>query len=60
MKDLRVQGTVITGTVPTLTERNSGYTDLSDITGAAAGPRTDALGERFPRERSSIPPPRAV
>ena len=41
----RVQGTVLTGTVPTLSERNSGYTDLSDlISGQAGAPRTDTLG----------------
>ena len=27
----RVQGTVLTGSVPTLTERNSGFTNLSDL-----------------------------
>lgn len=45
----RVQGTVLNGTVPTLTERNSGFTDLSDlITGQSGAARTDALGRLIP------------
>ena len=45
----RVQGTVLTGTVPTLTERNSGFTDLSDLVTQQSGtPRTDALGRLIP------------
>jgi hypothetical protein len=45
----RVQGTVLNGTVPTLTERNSGFTDLSDlITGQNGAPHTDALGRSLP------------
>lgn len=45
----RVQGTVLPGTVPTLTERNSGFTDLSDlITGQNGAPRTDAVGRSIP------------
>src|SRR6201986_2610508 len=45
----RVQGTVLPGTVPTLTERNSGFTDLSDlITGQNGQPRTDDLGRSIP------------
>jgi hypothetical protein len=45
----RVQGTVLTGSVPTLTERNSGFTNLSDlITGQSGKPRTDALGRSIP------------
>jgi hypothetical protein len=45
----RVQGTVLPGTVPTLTERNSGFTNLSDlITGQSGAPRTDALGRSIP------------
>lgn len=46
----RLQGTILTGSVPTLAERNSGYTDLSDlITGQASSPaRTDALGRSIP------------
>ncbi len=45
----RVQGTVLSGTVPTLTERNSGFTDLSDlITGQSGAPRQDNLGRLIP------------
>jgi hypothetical protein len=49
----RVQGTVLTGSVPTLLERNSGYTDLSDlITGQFVNGQpvlqTDALGRTMP------------
>jgi hypothetical protein len=45
----RVQGTVLPGTVPSLSERNSGFTDLSDlITGQNGAPRTDALGRSIP------------
>ncbi len=45
----RVQGTVLTGTVPTLTERNSGYTNLSDlIIGQSGTARTDNLGRTIP------------
>jgi hypothetical protein len=45
----RVQGTVLTGSVPTLLERNSGYTDLSDLITGQNGPiRTDAEGRKIP------------
>ena len=46
----RVQGTVLTGSVPTLAERASGYTNFQDlITGQANGtPGTDYLGRIFP------------
>jgi Carboxypeptidase regulatory-like domain/TonB dependent receptor len=46
----RIQGTILTGSVPTLSERNSGYTDLSDlITGQSTSPaRPDALGRDIP------------
>jgi hypothetical protein len=52
----RVQGTIQTGAVPTLAERNGGYTNLSDIitqTGAiagcsAAGARCDDLNRVIP------------
>jgi hypothetical protein len=45
----RVQGTVLPGTVPTLAERNSNFTDLSDlITGQNGSPRVDALGRSIP------------
>jgi hypothetical protein len=44
-----VQGTVTTATVPTLTERNSGYSNLSDIiTGQGGTLRTDAVGRQVP------------
>ena len=41
----RVQGTVLTGTVPTAIERNSGFTNLSDL--LAGSPRTDNIGRSF-------------
>src|SRR3954470_17769353 len=42
----RVQGTILTGTVPTTAERASGYTNFQDlITGS---PRLDALGRSIP------------
>ncbi len=41
----RVQGTVLTGTVPTAIERNSGFTNLSDL--LAGSPRTDNVGRSF-------------
>jgi hypothetical protein len=46
----RVQGTISTGSVPTLAERAGGYTDFSDlITGqTASGTLTDALGRTMP------------
>ncbi len=46
----RVQGTILTGSVPTVAERSSGYTDFSDlITGQAnSAPRADALGRIIP------------
>src|ERR1700726_2374638 len=52
----RVQGTIQTGAVPTVAQRNSGYTNLSDIitqTGAiagcsAAGARCDDLNRVIP------------
>src|SRR5213594_3206011 len=43
----RRQGTVLTGTVPTLAERNSGFTDFSDLLGNVGSTRTDALGRTF-------------
>ncbi len=45
----RRQGTVQTGTVPTLAERNSGYTDFSDLITGQSGTSTDALGRTFPK-----------
>jgi hypothetical protein len=46
----RVQGTILTGTVPTDAERASGYTDFQDlITGQSNKPaRADALGRLIP------------
>ena len=45
----RVQGTVLSGAVPTLTERNSGFTNLSDLISQQSGPaRIDALGRSIP------------
>jgi hypothetical protein len=43
----RRQGTVLNGTVPTLAERNSGFTDFSDLLGNVGSTRTDALGRTF-------------
>jgi hypothetical protein len=43
----RRQGTVLTGTVPTLAERNSGFTDFSDLLGQVGSTRTDALSRTF-------------
>src|SRR5947209_15977829 len=45
----RIQGTILTGSVPTVAERNSNYTDLSDlITGQSGAARTDLLGRSLP------------
>jgi hypothetical protein len=46
----RVQGTILTGSVPTDAERASGYTNFQDlITGqSSSAPRTDALGRLIP------------
>jgi Carboxypeptidase regulatory-like domain/TonB dependent receptor len=44
----RVQGTVLTGSVPSLAERSSGYTDLQDLISAQTGTVTDALGRTMP------------
>jgi len=46
----RVQGTILTGSVPTVAERSSGYTNFQDlITGqSSAAPRADALGRIVP------------
>jgi hypothetical protein len=44
-----VQGTVSTASVPTLTERNSGYSNLSDIISGQGGTlRADAVGRQIP------------
>jgi Carboxypeptidase regulatory-like domain/TonB-dependent Receptor Plug Domain len=42
------QGKTYTSTVPTLVERNSGYTNLQDLITLQSGTRTDALGRVFP------------
>src|SRR5712664_1096530 len=47
----RVQGTILTGSVPTLAERNAPggpYTDLSDLITGQSGTQTDALGRTTP------------
>ena len=46
----RVQGTILTGSVPTAAERTSGFTNFQDlITGqSSAAPRLDALGRSIP------------
>jgi len=45
----RVQGTNLTGTVPTALERSSNFTNLSDVlTEHAGAARTDALGRSIP------------
>ena len=44
----RVQGTVLTGSVPTVAERNSGYTNLQDLITGQSGTQTDALGRTMP------------
>jgi hypothetical protein len=44
----RAQGTVLTGSVPTVLERNSGYTNLSDLITGQSGTQTDALGRTIP------------
>ncbi len=41
----RIQGTILQGSVPTLAERNSNFTNLQDlITGQGGNPRKDLLG----------------
>jgi Carboxypeptidase regulatory-like domain/TonB dependent receptor/TonB-dependent Receptor Plug Domain len=44
----RVQGTVLTGAVPTVAERTSGYTNFQDLIAAQTGTETDALGRTMP------------
>src|SRR5271167_2332527 len=44
----RVQGTVLSGGVPTVNERNSGYTNLQDLINSQSGTQTDALGRTVP------------
>ena len=45
----RVQGTVLTGAVPTVAERGSGYTNFQDLIAAQSGTVTDALGPHHAR-----------
>ena len=42
------QGKTYTSTVPTLAERNSGYTNLQDLVALQSGTLTDGLGRVFP------------
>ena len=44
----RVQGEVSTGTVPTVAERNSGFTNFSDLLTGQTGTATDNLGRVIP------------
>src|ERR1700685_3368969 len=44
----RIQGTILTGSVPTAAERTSGYTDLSDLIAGQTGTMTDQLGRTMP------------
>ncbi|MGC1906980.1 MAG: TonB-dependent receptor [Candidatus Acidiferrum sp.] len=44
----RVQGTVLTGSVPSEAERASGYTNFQDLIAAQSGSVTDALGRTMP------------
>src|SRR5580692_3681554 len=44
----RVQGTILSGSVPSVAERNSGYTNFQDIIAAQSGTVTDALGRTMP------------
>jgi carboxypeptidase family protein/TonB-dependent receptor-like protein len=44
----RVQGTVLTGSVPGVAERASGYTNFQDLITGQSGTQTDALGRTLP------------
>ena len=44
----RIQGTILSGSVPTLAERSSGYTNLADLITGQTGTSTDALGRTIP------------
>jgi hypothetical protein len=44
----RIQGTVLTGSVPTAAERTSGFTDFSDLINGQSGTLTDQLGRTMP------------
>jgi hypothetical protein len=44
----RVQGTILSGSVPSTAERASGYTNFQDLIAAQSGTVTDALGRVMP------------
>src|SRR5579864_6583319 len=44
----RIQGTILTGSVPTAAERASGYTNMSDLISLQSGTLTDQLGRTMP------------
>src|ERR1700686_4448706 len=44
----RVQGTILSGSVPSAAERSSGYTNFQDLIAAQSGTLTDALGRTMP------------
>jgi len=44
----RVQGTILTGSVPTAAERSSGYTNMADLITGQSGSLTDLLGRTMP------------
>src|SRR5271166_863535 len=44
----RVQGVTSSGNVPTVAERNSNYTNFSDLIAAQSGTQTDVLGRTIP------------
>src|SRR5271154_6360586 len=44
----RVQGTILSGSVPSTAERASGYTNFQDLIAAQSGTVTDALGRVVP------------
>jgi hypothetical protein len=44
----RVQGTILSGSVPSVAERASGYTNFQDLIAAQSGTVTDALGRTMP------------
>jgi len=45
----RVQGTILSGSVPSTAERSSGYTNFQDLITAQSGTVTDALGRTMPQ-----------
>ncbi len=56
----RVQGTILTGAVPTVAERNSNYTNFSDLITAqsSSAPKTDNLGLLSVTPSVPVPPAR--